>query len=413
MKQSAAFRVVPPAQPILLIDRETLERARYLVAKAPKECQWWFRVRRFEGKAYVAYELFDLLVPEQWTSGADVESDPEMMIKLWKDLREERGLSLEELSAIMNDASCWCHSHVNMACRPSGTDNKQWAEQKKLAFDGGSTHPQLMMIFNKNDEFFCRVWDPALNLEFENVPLNIQDNIDTDEIDSIVKTKLKTRPKVTKTAARHWSQGPKGSTHHNSSRDWRESWWWQQTGSDDWDEEEAQPGWGQSGTKKASEQEIDPGTIREYTSMDDDEFDELCKLVVIIDGNDSDETKRLEAAKRIYEIIEPLIDEEDIYVLNTLLFGTIKEVMDLPQQVTVIARRNKEQVNQDIFTLIGNLSELPMNIPTMLPEAVETTIDITCTGDYHIAKAFAEKWVKWYGDELPIIRGEGKQSTSS
>jgi proteasome lid subunit RPN8/RPN11 len=404
MIQIDNFRVLSPAKPLLLIDRETLERAKYLVEKAPKECQWWFRVRRLAGKGIVAYELFDLLVPEQWCSGAEVESDPQMMIKLWKDLREERGLSMPELGAIMQDATCWCHSHVNMAPRPSGQDNKQWAEQKKLAREGGSDHPQLMMIFNKNHEFFSRVWDPELGLEFANVPLNVQDKFDTKEIEDIVKDKLKTKP-----AKKSWC-APKGK--HNgagSERNWQQPWFWDRFPEPE-KKEANQTGRGVSRPSQSNKAVESSSNIQSYTSMDESDFEGLCRSAALLDSCDTAD-EALGIAMAVVNRIDGLIDDNDHWVLNTLMFGTVEEITELPKLVFANEERGDQQLTDDTVTLITNLSELPIATPTMLPEAIETTIDITCVGVLDAIQEYTDKWIEWYGEELAeaddIARSEG------
>ena len=201
-------------------DRETLESARYLVAKCTfQECQWFHYVdRTIDPKSgAVTYYISGMLVPEQTVTGTNVETDGSMMLKLAMEMRETHGLMVrdsagklvpptdeagerippsdEAIEGFNNDCSrlaVWCHSHVQMACHPSGTDNEQWADwiSKKIT-DENPSQPVLMFIFNQKDDFFCRLYDPVLGAEVEGATFHVYDGFNFSHIDELLKAKVK------------------------------------------------------------------------------------------------------------------------------------------------------------------------------------------------------------------------------
>jgi hypothetical protein len=132
-----------------------------------------------------------MYIPEQYCSAAQVESDPMMMVSFFKELQKEYGT--EKTNEIMSNLTSWSHSHHNMGVSPSGQDVKQFNEQCKNAMDSGVKNPQIMMIFNKKNCFYSKVFDPELGLIFEHVPFVIQD-YDFDWITKQAKEKFK-KPK--------------------------------------------------------------------------------------------------------------------------------------------------------------------------------------------------------------------------
>ena len=200
MKVHGKLEIISPVKPIVLYDYETLLKVQYLVRKQDEECQWFHRVDRIEENGCVAYLLHDLFIPNQIVGKTDVESDPESILAMWQQVKKDRKIpTTKELSILSQNTSCWCHSHHNMAVQPSPTDKEQWAEQKKLA-EFNPDQPQVMLILNKKNECYSRVWDPKYNLEFERVPVHSQNPISFTDIDEIIATRFRAMPK-TKTVA--------------------------------------------------------------------------------------------------------------------------------------------------------------------------------------------------------------------
>jgi hypothetical protein len=369
MKCSGKMKV--SLKPSIFIDPKSLAKARYMISKHPKECQWFFRVHKDLQEDLVCYHLYDFLVPEQTCSGADVESDPQMMYKLFQELRTEQDLSLEEISDIISSTTCWCHSHVHMGAKPSLQDDKQWAEQKKLTLDSGSNAPQLMLIFNKRDEYFSRVFDPEFNLEFENVSLQLVENTDfSAEIDIIIKTKLKIKSMARKVNRRPASLVP-------TSYPWEGLFG------------------AQGSKKKENDTLLYPPLIEEKPNISLDEtsvldYHSYRELQELSDRLDTpNETIARETAEKITETLDNIIDEEDYQLLISLLFDTTTDMMLIADWVAD---------NSDSYTgnEKNNFVEFCINIgftaPDLLTDAVETLLAIRSFSDEEDIKQALEWW---------------------
>lgn len=204
MKNNGKFKILN-ITPKLLISHYDLQAIRHIVAIAPQEAQWFHRLERIEEGSTTYYRIYEMYIPEQYTSAAQVESEPLMMVKMFKDLREQHGL--EKTNKIMQNLTVWCHSHHNMGVSPSGQDVKQFAEQIKNAHDANVDLPQIMLIFNKKDTFYSKIFDPKYGLVFENVELLMED-YDFSHIDKEAKTKFKKKvvPKATFNKTSGWNR---------------------------------------------------------------------------------------------------------------------------------------------------------------------------------------------------------------
>lgn len=183
-------------QPTIIISHYDLMAIQHVVDLAPQEAQWFHRVERIEDNGSLYYRIYEMYIPEQWCSGAQVESDPEMFIKLFREMSEKFGP--EKTNEILATMNAWCHSHHTMGVNPSGQDLKQFKEQCERAVEDKKTDPQIMLIFNKHNKYYCQLWDPETNLLFENVEIQVQ-GYDFSEITTQAKTKFKKKPAVTKT----------------------------------------------------------------------------------------------------------------------------------------------------------------------------------------------------------------------
>lgn len=164
MQPSGSLRIINKT-PIILITNKDLARIKYIVDLAPQEAQWFHRVERKIHEEYIFYHIYEMYIPEQYCSAAEVDTDPMMMMNFYKDLKKKHGDNTNE---IMSNMTCWSHSHHNMGVNPSRQDNEQFKTQVELASKQNKTDPQLMMIFNKKNKYYCRLWDPELSLMFEN-----------------------------------------------------------------------------------------------------------------------------------------------------------------------------------------------------------------------------------------------------
>ena len=165
MKPNGNFKILNK-NIYLQISHDDISAIRHIVNIAPKEAQWFHRLERVSDREDVTlYRIYDMFIPEQYCSGAEVESDPEMMVKFYRELVKEYG---DEANDILSNLTVWCHSHHNMGVTPSGQDHKQFKELVKNGMESNVTLPQVMLIFNKKDMFYSRIWDPVSGVLCEN-----------------------------------------------------------------------------------------------------------------------------------------------------------------------------------------------------------------------------------------------------
>ena len=214
MKPNGNFNIIN-LRPKLQISNYDLEAIRHIVAIAPQEAQWYHTVTKERQGSELVYKIAGMYIPEQWTAAASVETDENMMVTFFKEIREAHGS--KKVNQIISTMTCWCHSHHTMGVSPSSQDNKQFNKQCENAMRDKVTSPQIMMIFNKSDSYYCRIFDPEFNLVFENVPM-VEDPYDFSFIDRQAKTKFKKKKSVSKF---NWST--KKKTKNVDILDWKNS----------------------------------------------------------------------------------------------------------------------------------------------------------------------------------------------
>ena len=187
---STVLTIKSNLEPVIAIDRAALEQARYFVQACKDECQWFHRVKKIVKGERVYYRLYDIYIPKQKVTGATVQTDAETFAELANEVKEKTGGYNAEFNEIFKSLGCWSHSHVNMGVSPSGTDNDQFKDQIKTAVENENKEPQVMLIFNKSDVYFSRVYDFDLGLLFENVPLIVNEDIDYSYINDAIENKI-------------------------------------------------------------------------------------------------------------------------------------------------------------------------------------------------------------------------------
>lgn len=193
MKPNTKFRL--NSMPRLFISHEDLEKIKYVVDLAPKEAQWFSRIEKVKTKSTTYYRVFDMFIPEQYCSSAEVESDPMMMVNFYKELKEKYGL--EETNQIMKNMTVWSHSHHNMGVSPSGQDIRQFNENIDNAKKAKQDSPQAMFIFNKKDQYHMKLWDSETKIIYENLELEVLP-YDFSHLDKEAKVKFKKKKVTTK-----------------------------------------------------------------------------------------------------------------------------------------------------------------------------------------------------------------------
>ena len=194
MKQISNFTVIN--NPIKIrISQKCLFSIQEIVSIAPQEAQWFNTVTPVtNSNGRLEYlDIGDkLYIPEQICSATEVDTDPQMMISFYRDLIKDH--SVEETNEILQSMTCWSHSHVNMGCSPSGQDVSQFTNFIKMDLDQNNLRWQVMLIFNKKDEYYSRVFDPNTGLIYTGVPLEVYHDYDLSYILEASKTKFKKKP---------------------------------------------------------------------------------------------------------------------------------------------------------------------------------------------------------------------------
>jgi hypothetical protein len=206
VKASIGFQILNQKQPVLVLSETLLRSIQHLVARSELEAQWFHTVVRAEDEKRIYFVLDHLLIPKQYVSGAFVETPPEFQVEYWQELVSKFG-GAEQASEIIKTSGAWCHSHVNMAACPSGTDDTTFKAHCAEAHATQNPTPQLMLIFNKKDEYFSRVWDPVSGLVYEGLEMILTSNEDWTTFNQEMDGKfLKQAPEPLKTP--HFTQRP-------------------------------------------------------------------------------------------------------------------------------------------------------------------------------------------------------------
>lgn len=194
MQSVNTFKILTQSsvEPFISMDYELMQQIQHIVAIAPKEAQWFHLLEEIGTSEFRLTEMF---IPEQVCSTVEVDTDSQMMVSFWNELKDKFGVV--EASNKLTKMTVWCHSHHNMAPSPSGQDNKQFYELVKQQKDAGTNRPVVMFIFNKKDDYYCRLWDPKTNLVYEGLEI-VYTQYDMSWIDAEAKKKFKEpAPKVT------------------------------------------------------------------------------------------------------------------------------------------------------------------------------------------------------------------------
>lgn len=164
------------------------------------ECQWFYTITKGMTKSGDLYYILDnILIPEQEVSAAAVESPSKGMASLYQELKtihkkEDGTPDMEAIQQIFSTMHAWCHSHVNMGVTPSQTDNttfNEWIAGNKA---DNCNSPVMMIIVNKREEIYVRLFDPEAGILCENPTLEIwMPTVDTSHIVAQSKAKIKQR----------------------------------------------------------------------------------------------------------------------------------------------------------------------------------------------------------------------------
>lgn len=198
MKNINTFSILNK-KPKIIVSNKTLQAIKHIVSIAPQEAQWFHTVTTLTNQEDVFLHLSETLyIPKQNTSAAQVDSSSAHMIEFYNELKGDH--TQEEVNHILSTMTCWCHSHHNMNPSPSGQDNSQFNFFVNSALNQNQTSWQIMLIFNKKDNFYSRVFDPTTGVVYEGVEIIQHDDYDFSYIDKAAKEKFivpKPKPKLT------------------------------------------------------------------------------------------------------------------------------------------------------------------------------------------------------------------------
>jgi hypothetical protein len=180
----------------VVFDQECLELSEYFVDELKTfEGQWYSRIipdysERQNGKIF--YRISDIFIPKQTVTTITVDSEPADLAEMWQQLKKDRNLTATELKTLMSEAGAWCHSHVNMEAKPTGTDQENWTALIKDA-----TTPKAMLIFNQKRDIYCRVFDPSLDgIIIEQPPIAVENSYNYKKIDSAISSLVSKKSSV-------------------------------------------------------------------------------------------------------------------------------------------------------------------------------------------------------------------------
>ena len=409
MKPNGPLRIIHQ-KPIISINHYDLCAIQHIVKVAPKEAQWFHRVTKVENPENTRLQIFnfyEMYIPEQYCSGAEVESDPQMMVTFYKELKEKHGN--EKTNDIFKNMSVWCHSHHTMGVNPSGQDRKQFEEQCEQALSQDITTPQAMMIFNKKNEYYCRIYDPETGFEFENVDI-IVNGYDFNWINEEAKTKFK-KPvnKVVTSSTKSyrrggvidwqgemWSRTPSGKAKIPEARshslggvnDWHQQKKKQQERKQQNTEKETE-------LQAASQVELELGITLDTSLIS-------CYPDIEAELNSIDETNNTNiiqsATKEIITAANNLLGE-DLVVLNTLINGSEDDIWELENSIpdgVIASGSDVLQAEVELFELI---SDGVVSLETIIG-ALQISLDLKETRTAEEVEVVLDKWLLYYQSDL-------------
>jgi hypothetical protein len=214
--------------PTIKISHKGLLAIQRIVSLAPEEVQWFHTVEATsDGSSFNETTLRlseELYIPTQNTSATEVSTTSSMMVEFYNDLKEHR--TQKEVNEVLSKLTCWCHSHHRMSPSSSGQDETQFETLIQQSIDQNMNNFQIMLIFNKKNQFYCKVYDPRTGCIHEGVPIALdEDGYDLSYIDLAAKTKLKKqRPIFKKEKGKKGFSGWKNWSTKNEKQSSPASW---------------------------------------------------------------------------------------------------------------------------------------------------------------------------------------------
>lgn len=318
--------------PHILMSHEDLCAIQHVVKVAPKEAQWFHCVERVNNNDNIYYKVSGMYIPEQYCSAVEVESDPMMMVKFYKELKEEHGE--EETNNILASMTAWSHSHHDMGVSPSGQDRKQFHEQCIEAEKQNITAPQLMLIFNRKDDYYARLWDPELGMEYENLSILLE-TYDFSWIDEAAKTKFKKKQIIKKPTM--WGQNKSNRKQTNGLIDFNQ---FEMFGNITTPSQSVKPKKKERIKRKTLKQEFNIALWRQSKKYNDIIAleEEIDKCLSQIEKN-----KSTENVQKLISLIRTEIGQQEFMIMRILLCGSEEEIFELEEYLPKNTQSNYEE----------------------------------------------------------------------
>lgn len=161
-----------------------------LVMEFNTEVQWHGCVKRIDDNEF---EVYDILVPPHTVTGATVTSDPTKYTEWINSLDDD----------VFNFLHFHGHSHVNMACSPSGTDTKYRQDvvtQLPIPKSENEDSFYIFLIFNKRGEWTGEIYDIKNNALYGTTDISIKvrtnDGFLSDFVENAKKMAVEEKAKV-------------------------------------------------------------------------------------------------------------------------------------------------------------------------------------------------------------------------
>ena len=330
MKPNGTFTVRCPKTPIVLIDPATLTTLKHIVDSQDGEVQWFHRVDKLEDQNNIVYYIYETYIPRQVVSSTEVDTSPTMMVDFFRELMQKYGM--EEANKILQSMTVWCHSHSRMATSPSGQDNKQFAQQIELALQAQQTTPQIMFIWNKSREYYCRIYEPQYGLEFLHVPIELATpTVDLTDVGEQLKAKLSKKVYAPITPYRSTFSPPAVGDWQKLAKEYG------------YDLEEVEP------DKKKEQSENSSSVINiQLTSYIENMRQQVGDLLDI-----TNTTKRCDKEiDELIEIISSKLAADEIAALDLLLEGSPREIERLANGLCITTEEEEGHLHdlQELFS---------------------------------------------------------------
>lgn len=161
--------------PVIRITKKAKDKIDLVVETCSQEVSWLGFVEFTNPNIYT---ITDIKVLPQNVTSTFTEIEPSGINDWVNDILTK--LPQKEALSKINTILFWGHSHVNMACNPSGVDDAELDKKKDFPYYIGG-------IFNKSGEYRIEFRDHRKNMAFTNLKLEVESSLTEDEKKDLLK----------------------------------------------------------------------------------------------------------------------------------------------------------------------------------------------------------------------------------